>query len=43
VISTGTPSGVGHSKGIRLKDGDMLECVIESIGSLSNPVRLEQN
>lgn len=42
VISTGTPSGVGHSKGIRLEDGDTLECVIESIGSLLNPVQVEQ-
>jgi 2-keto-4-pentenoate hydratase/2-oxohepta-3-ene-1,7-dioic acid hydratase in catechol pathway len=42
VIATGTPSGVGHGKGIRLEDGDTLKCVIESIGSLSNPVQVEQ-
>jgi len=38
VISTGTPSGVGYSKGIKLKKGDELVCEIEQIGELWNPV-----
>lgn len=41
IISTGTPAGVGQSKGLRLEDGDIMECKIESIGSLINPVRAE--
>ena len=39
VISTGTPSGVGLSKGIRIQPGDELVCTIEKIGNLRNPVR----
>jgi 2-keto-4-pentenoate hydratase/2-oxohepta-3-ene-1,7-dioic acid hydratase in catechol pathway len=42
VIATGTPSGVGHSKGICLEDGDILRCEIEGIGVLTNPVRAEE-
>jgi 2-keto-4-pentenoate hydratase/2-oxohepta-3-ene-1,7-dioic acid hydratase in catechol pathway len=38
VISTGTPSGVGASKGKFLKPGDMLEAEIQHIGVLRNPV-----
>ncbi|GAB4148837.1 MAG: fumarylacetoacetate hydrolase family protein [Planctomycetaceae bacterium] len=38
IISTGTPSGVGASKGKFLKDGDTLEAYIENIGTLTNPV-----
>lgn len=41
VIATGTPSGVGHGKGHRLENGDILECKIESIGSLVNSVQAE--
>ncbi len=41
ILSTGTPSGVGHSKGLRLESGDVLECRIEGIGTLSNPVIVE--
>lgn len=38
VISTGTPSGVGASKGKFLKPGDSLEATIQNIGVLRNPV-----
>jgi 2,4-diketo-3-deoxy-L-fuconate hydrolase len=41
VIATGTPSGVGIGKGIKLKAGDELVCSIEGIGELRNPVRTE--
>lgn len=41
VIATGTPGGVGfgHRPPEYLKDGDVVEIVIEGIGSLVNPVR----
>lgn len=42
VLSTGTPSGVGHSKGLRLEDGDVLECRIEGIGALQNWLEAEK-
>jgi 2-keto-4-pentenoate hydratase/2-oxohepta-3-ene-1,7-dioic acid hydratase in catechol pathway len=38
VIATGTPSGVGSSRGIFLKAGDVVEVEIEGIGILRNPV-----
>ncbi len=38
VISTGTPSGVGFSKGIKLQPGDELTCKVERIGTLRNPI-----
>jgi 2-keto-4-pentenoate hydratase/2-oxohepta-3-ene-1,7-dioic acid hydratase in catechol pathway len=38
IISTGTPSGVGHAKGKFLKPGDRVEATIEKIGTLFNPV-----
>lgn len=41
VIATGTPSGVGISKGIHLKEGDELICRIEEIGELQNPIIAE--
>ena len=41
VISTGTPSGVGSSTGQFLKDGDVVEAELESIGVLRNAVRSE--
>ena len=34
LISTGTPSGVGHARGIRLKPGDVVEVEVEKIGVL---------
>lgn len=42
ILVTGTPSGVGYSKGLRLVDGDVLECSVELIGVLRNPVACEQ-
>ncbi len=38
VIATGTPSGVGHGRGIYLKSGDAVSITIEGLGSLRNPV-----
>jgi 2-keto-4-pentenoate hydratase/2-oxohepta-3-ene-1,7-dioic acid hydratase in catechol pathway len=38
VISTGTPSGVGASKGKFLKPGDAIDAQIQNIGVLRNPV-----
>ncbi|MEW6668854.1 MAG: fumarylacetoacetate hydrolase family protein [Thermodesulfobacteriota bacterium] len=38
VISTGTPSGVGHARGIYLKAGDTVTITIEGLGTLRNPV-----
>jgi len=40
VISTGTPSGVGFSKGIQLQPGDELVCNIERIGTLRNTIKV---
>lgn len=41
VILTGTPSGVGFTRNppVYLKPGDLVEISVESIGTLSNPVR----
>lgn len=36
VIVTGTPEGVGAADGRYLKPGDLIECTIEGIGTLSN-------
>jgi 2-keto-4-pentenoate hydratase/2-oxohepta-3-ene-1,7-dioic acid hydratase in catechol pathway len=41
VIATGTPSGVGISKGIQLREGDELVCRIDVIGELRNPIEAE--
>jgi 2-keto-4-pentenoate hydratase/2-oxohepta-3-ene-1,7-dioic acid hydratase in catechol pathway len=40
IIMTGTPSGVGFARKppVFLKPGDTVECIIEGIGVLSNPV-----
>lgn len=40
VISTGTPGGIGSARTppVLLKDGDVVECEIEGIGTLRNPV-----
>ncbi|MHB8567496.1 MAG: fumarylacetoacetate hydrolase family protein [Nitrososphaerales archaeon] len=42
IISTGTPSGVGRTTGIFLKEGDIVEAEIENIGVLRNNVRDEK-
>jgi 2-keto-4-pentenoate hydratase/2-oxohepta-3-ene-1,7-dioic acid hydratase in catechol pathway len=41
MIATGTPSGVGYAMDPPqfLKDGDVVECKVSGIGTLSNPVR----
>lgn len=41
VIATGTPAGVGvHRRPpVFLQDGDLIECSIEGLGALRNPVR----
>jgi acylpyruvate hydrolase len=39
VIATGTPAGVGASKGRFLGDGDSVEIEVEGLGALVNPVR----
>lgn len=41
VISTGSPGGAGHPKGIYIKPGQDLEIEIEGIGRLHNPVVAE--
>jgi 2-keto-4-pentenoate hydratase/2-oxohepta-3-ene-1,7-dioic acid hydratase in catechol pathway len=38
VISTGTPSGVGHARGLYLKPGDTVQITIEGLGTIKNPV-----
>ena len=42
VIATGTPTGVGMSRGIFLKPGDVMEASIAHIGRLRNPVGAEE-
>ncbi|BCS93813.1 putative 2-keto-3-deoxyxylonate dehydratase [Metallosphaera sp. J1] len=41
IISTGTPPGVGFAKGKYLKPGDVMEAIIEGIGTLRNKVEQE--
>ena len=38
IIATGTPPGVGLGRNPPLWHGDVVECEIDSIGTLSNPV-----
>lgn len=42
VIATGTPTGTSFSTKKYLKAGDVMECQIEGIGSLKNPIEVEQ-
>ena len=35
IIATGTPAGVGHSKGVYLKPGDIVRVEIEELGELT--------
>ena len=42
VIATGTPAGIGKSRGIKLKHGDVVTAEIEGIGVLENPVVKEK-
>jgi 2-keto-4-pentenoate hydratase/2-oxohepta-3-ene-1,7-dioic acid hydratase in catechol pathway len=41
VIATGTPTGVGASRGIFLQAGDVMQASVEHIGELRNPVVAE--
>lgn len=41
VIATGTPEGVGSAAGEFLRPGDSVECEIEGLTVLANPVRAE--
>jgi 2-keto-4-pentenoate hydratase/2-oxohepta-3-ene-1,7-dioic acid hydratase in catechol pathway len=41
VIATGTPQGVGSAAGEFLRSGDTIECEIEGLDILANPVRAE--
>jgi 2,4-didehydro-3-deoxy-L-rhamnonate hydrolase len=38
LIATGTPTGVGASRGIFLKSGDVMRASVQNIGVLENPV-----
>jgi 2,4-diketo-3-deoxy-L-fuconate hydrolase len=38
VVSTGTPDGVGHPRGLYLKPGDTVMINIQGLGSIRNPV-----
>ena len=38
IIATGTPAGVGGSRGAFLRDGDRVEVQIEHLGTLTNTV-----
>lgn len=38
VIATGTPSGVGHARGLYLRPGDRVKITIEGLGTIENPV-----
>ena len=43
IISTGTPAGVAaFTKAPYLKDGDIVRATIQGIGTLTNPVRVEE-
>lgn len=41
IIATGTPAGVGVSKGLFLHDGDTVSVEVEGLGAVTNPVRGE--
>lgn len=42
ILSTGTPSGVGSATGQFLRPGDLVEATIDGIGTLENPVEMEE-
>ena len=44
ILATGSPAGVGTARAtpIYFKDGDTSVCTIESIGTLTNPIRAER-
>ena len=39
IVATGTPAGVGVSKGRFLRDGDTVETEVDGLGALSNRLR----
>jgi acylpyruvate hydrolase len=39
IVATGTPAGVGASKGRFLRDGDTVEVEVDGLGAIVNPVR----
>jgi 2,4-didehydro-3-deoxy-L-rhamnonate hydrolase len=41
IIATGTPAGVGASKGLFLRDGDTVSVEVDGLGTVTNPVRAE--
>jgi 2-keto-4-pentenoate hydratase/2-oxohepta-3-ene-1,7-dioic acid hydratase in catechol pathway len=41
VIATGTPHGVGGATGEYLRPGDVVQCDLETVGTLVNPVAAE--
>jgi 2,4-didehydro-3-deoxy-L-rhamnonate hydrolase len=42
VIATGTPSGVGNARGVKLAVGDLVSVELEGVGTLSNPIIAEE-
>ena len=42
IIATGTPQGVGSASGERLRSGDVVECRVEGIGTMVNPVTADE-
>jgi 2-keto-4-pentenoate hydratase/2-oxohepta-3-ene-1,7-dioic acid hydratase in catechol pathway len=42
LVMTGTPAGVGMGRDLYLKPGDRIECGIEGLGELVNPVAAEE-
>jgi 2-keto-4-pentenoate hydratase/2-oxohepta-3-ene-1,7-dioic acid hydratase in catechol pathway len=43
IIATGTPAGVGATKGKFLRDGDTMSVEVEGLGILTNPVVSSQS
>lgn len=43
VIAMGTPAGVGHPRGLRLQDGDVVSIELDLVGCLTNPVQAERD
>jgi 2-keto-4-pentenoate hydratase/2-oxohepta-3-ene-1,7-dioic acid hydratase in catechol pathway len=41
IIATGTPAGIGATKGRFLRSGDQVEVEVDGLGTVSNPVRPE--
>ncbi len=39
IVATGTPAGIGATKGRFLHDGDLVEVEVDGLGCVSNRVR----